>query len=161
MSLSLRRLQGAPWPVLPRGIHPLTLSNFATLFVTTPVRRRQFQGMLSALKNLKRAGCRTVYIDGSYVTGKPSPGDYDACWEPEGVNVRKLDPVFLDFSDRRGNQKQKYRGEFFPSTLEAERLSARTFLEFFQVEKFTGRAKGIVSIDLQKEDVDHLLEEWK
>ena len=60
------------------------------------------------------AGCRTVYIDGSFVTSKSEPGDYDACWDIDGVNVEALDLVFLDFSGRRAAQKRKYFGEFFP-----------------------------------------------
>jgi Family of unknown function (DUF6932) len=138
----------------------VTLGDFAALFVTNARRRDLFQGLLRALRDLKYAGCRTVYIDGSYVTEKPFPGDYDACWDPHDVNGDKLAPVFLDFSNRRSNQKQEYGGEFFPSTLVAEMPSGRSFVEFFQVEKFTGNAKGIVSIDLQKENIDRLLEEW-
>src|SRR5579864_7933526 len=47
------------------------------------------------------AGCSRVYIDGSFVTVKREPGDYDACWDIDGVNVEALGSVFLDFFERQ------------------------------------------------------------
>ena len=57
-----------------------------------------------------------------------------------------LDPVLKDFSDMRKAQKLKYRGEFFPSVSGAD--GTRTFLEFFAVDKTTGRQKGLVLVRL-------------
>jgi hypothetical protein len=62
-------------------------------------------GLRLALRALKSAGCGIVYIDGSFVTAEREPGDYDACWDIDGVNVEALDPVFLDLSDGRSAQK--------------------------------------------------------
>lgn len=86
-------------------------------------------------------------MDGSYVTDKPNPGDFDLCWDPTHVNAHKLDPVFLDFSNLRKNQKLKYGGEFFPSSAKAD--GTHTFIEFFQIDKETGLEKGIIRIQLQ------------
>ena len=94
------------------------------------------------------------------MTGKPEPGDYDACWDPTDVNPHELDPVFLDFNDSRKKQKQKYYGEFFPSSF-TEGATGKSFVEFFQVERFTGEMKGIVIIDLREEDLEELEEEWR
>ena len=91
-------------------------------------------------------------LEGKTVTGKPKPEDYDGCWEPNNVNSTLLDPVFLDFSNGRRNQKIKYLGEMFPSGI--EKNSGKPFIEFFQIEKFTGEAKGILAIDLTKESFD-------
>jgi hypothetical protein len=112
-------------------------------------RQKLISGLARALKVLRKAGCATVYLDGSFVTAKEFPGDYDACWESEGVNLAELDPVLLDFSDRRAAQKTKYFGEFFPADFKAELDSPyRTFLNFFQTDKATGDKKGIVGINL-------------
>ena len=78
---------------------------------------------------LKRAGSRLVYLDGSFVTSKTEPGDFDACWGIDGVNVDELDPVFFDFSQSRARQKQRFLGEFFPAEL-PEGTSGKTFLQF-------------------------------
>jgi len=57
-----------------------------------------------------------VLINGSFVTRKPRPGDYDLCWSIEGVVPERLDPVLLDFSPSgRRTMKAKYRGDLFPA----------------------------------------------
>ena len=94
-------------------------------------------------------GCRTAYVDGSFVTAKPLPMDFDACWAIDGVDADRLDPVFLDFSNSRARQKARFGGEFFPADL-PEGITGKTFLEFFQTDKETGAPKGIVAIDLRR-----------
>jgi len=83
------------------------------------------------------------------VTAKEIPGDFDACWDPRGVDGERLDPVLLDFTNRRAAQKEKYQGELFPSLQRAD-PAGNTFLDFFQIDKRTGEAKGIVALDLKK-----------
>jgi hypothetical protein len=58
-----------------------------------------------------------------------------------------IEPLFWMLNNGRAAQKAKYYGEMFPSGF-AEGNSGKTFLEFFQVDKQTGFAKGIVEIDL-------------
>jgi hypothetical protein len=89
-----------------------------------------------------------VYINGSFVTAKDVPGDFDACWDADGVDPDRLDPVLLDFSNRRAAQKAKYGGEMFVSDAPADLLGTR-FLEFFQLDTNTAQPKGIVEIDLE------------
>jgi len=149
---SLINITGSPWGVLPHGIHWATLDETRELFAVNQHRRKLFEGLLAAASSLKLAGCKCIYLDGSFVTGKPKPEDYDGCWEPNNVNPTLLDPVFLDFSNGRRNQKIKYLGEMFPSGI--EKNSGKPFIEFFQIEKFTGEAKGILAIDLTKESFD-------
>jgi hypothetical protein len=143
---SLIALAGAPWKVLPPGIHPATLSEVEATFAINQPRRDLFAGFKVGAASLFSAGCLTLFLDGSYVTAKPIPGDYDACWHPAGVDPAKLDPVFRDFSNLRQAQKAKFGGEYFPSTM--GNTPSQPFLDFFQNERFTGGRKGIVSIDL-------------
>lgn len=140
-------LSGSPWSVLPPGVHNTTLQEIEASFATNRRRRWLFGGLVVAAGRLRNAGCGTIYLDGSFVTAKPIPKDYDACWDPTGVNPRRLDPVFRDFRNGRQTQKVAFQGEFFPSTT-TETSSGRTFVEFFQVDRFTGGAKGILSISL-------------
>lgn len=132
---------------LPPGIHWPTWRDFVERFGTTPRRLRLIEGLRKALQALRRAGCGTVYVDGSFVTSKEVPGDFDGCWEPEGVDVESLDPVLLDFSNKRAAQKAKYGGELFAAGSVAD-VAGRTFLEFFQKDR-AGNAKGIIAFDLQ------------
>ena len=132
---------------LPPGIHWATWDEIVVKFGTSPWRRDLLAGFRSALDGLKRAGCRTVYLDGSFVTDKEVPGDFDACWDEVGVNMTLIDPVLLEFDRGRAAQKTKFRGEFFPASWTA-RMRGDVFLEFFQIDKETGQRKGIVALDL-------------
>jgi hypothetical protein len=134
---------------LPRGIHRASWKEVSMRFGTNPHRRRLLAGLRKVLRVLRRAGCSTVYLNGSFVTSKETPADYDVCWDVRGVNPRRLDAVFLDFSYGRAAQKVRYGGEFFPAQA-PEGASGRAFLEFFQIDKETGRAKGIVAIHLRR-----------
>jgi hypothetical protein len=96
----------------------------------------------------KIVGCQRIFIGGSFVTNKEFPGDFDLCWQDDTVDFLKLqilDPVLLDFKNKRAAQKAKYGGELFPASFFAD--GDRTYLEFFQIDR-NGDAKGIVSIDL-------------
>jgi len=137
---------------LPVGIHWATWHDVDRQLGFSERRRLLLGGLRSALRALRAAGCRKVYIDGSFVTVKEEPGDYDACWDIEGIHVELLDAVFLDFTRGRRAQKQKYLGEFFPAQM-PEGLSAKLFLEFFQTDKETGKPKGIVGMNLQEEEL--------
>ena len=95
---------------------------------------------------LANAGCNHVYLDGSFVTAKPHPGDYDGCWDHVGVDLAKLDPVLLDFTNKRAAQKAKYLGEMFIAGMPSG--PGGPFVDFFQIEKFSGRPKGILRISL-------------
>ena len=73
------------------------------------------------MESLRRAGCRIFYIDGSFVTSKESPNDFDACWEEAGVEPELLDPVLLRFDAGRAEQKARYLGELFPASIGSDR----------------------------------------
>ncbi|HXE45087.1 MAG TPA: hypothetical protein VN635_07805 [Conexibacter sp.] len=118
-----------------------------TRYATNARRREMLDGLLDALRSLKRAGCRTVYLDGSFVTAKELPDDFDACWEIAGVDPSRLDRELLDFSDRRAAQKARYGGELFPAETAAE-PAGTTFVDYFQRDRDTGKPKGILAIDL-------------
>jgi len=133
---------------LPPGIHSASWSEFEKRFGATSHRQRLLGGLLAALRALRDAGCGTAYIDGSFVTAKEVPGDYDGCWDISGVDPIKLDPVLLSFDPGRAIQKAKYLGELFPAQT-AEGGSGKTFLDFFQINKDSGEPKGLVAVDLR------------
>jgi hypothetical protein len=144
---------GAPWKVLPPGVHDATLEEVRSYFTNNPRRKAIFKGLSRACKSLKLAGCSVIFLDGSYVTEKTVPGDFDLCWDPIGVDTNRLDPVFLEFKDHRASQKKKFGGECFPSSALAD--GSHTFVEYFQIDKETGLAKGIIRIHLSQRKVRH------
>jgi hypothetical protein len=131
---------------LPPGIHKADWSELETAFGGSPRRAELLLGLREALASLRAAGCRSAYIDGSLVTAKAQPGDFDACWDAAGVDLDALDPVLLDFSDGRRAQKERFGGELFPADVAAE-PGGTPFLDFFQRD--AAGPKGIVKIDLE------------
>lgn len=132
---------------LPPGIHLAKWSELVERFGSNERRRGILSGLLRALRALKAAGCRRAYVDGSFVTSKDMPADFDGCWDHAGVDFDALDPVLLDFSGHREAQKSKFKGEMFIATTQADALETR-FLDFFQLDR-DGRPKGIIQIDLE------------
>ena len=86
---------------LPPGIHPASWDEIVTRYAINARRRELADGLLDALRSLKGAGCRTAYLDGSFVTAKDLPGDFDALLEDLRRRRRRLDRELLDFSNRR------------------------------------------------------------
>ncbi len=91
------------------------------------------------------SGCPGVYLDGSFVTSKEIPNDYDVCWDTAGVDQGKLDPVLVDEKFPRMKQKLKFGGEFF-----ANNPWGGWVIFFQQVKEPISRdRKGIVRIGLR------------
>lgn len=135
-----------PDGLLPHGVHTAGWDELEQRFATTPWRSQLLAGFRRACVALAAAGCGQVWLDGSFVTTKDVPGDFDGCWDPAGVRARLLDPVLLTFDNRRAAQKAKYLGELFPATHMAA-AGGPAFVDFFQVDKVTGDPKGIVLVD--------------
>jgi len=137
---------------LPPGIYFCEWDEFKYRFSTNFKRAQMIHGLELAMTQLKAAGCRTIYIDGSFVTSKSTPGDFDACWDSEDVDRNYLQenaPRLLNFLDRIA-QKSKYKGELFPSD-QPVGDSGLTSLEFFQYDRNLNK-KGILAIDLSRWD---------
>ena len=132
---------------MPVGVHEATWAELVDQFGTTVRRRKLLGGLLLALQNLRGAGCVRAWIDGSFVTEKAVPGDFDICWDPEGVDPARLDPIILDARPPRFAQRVKYGGDILPNPSGPD--ITYSFVDFFQVDKFTGNAKGIVLMHLR------------
>ena len=103
--------------------------------------------MEAALENLALASCSEVFIDGSFVSAKLDPNDFDASWNPEQVSSKLIDPVLIDFSRKRSAMKAKYGGELFLMTLPTSK-GGKPFITFFQEDR-QGKPKDIIRLDLR------------
>jgi hypothetical protein len=134
---------------LPPGVHSATWQQISDWLAFNDRRQELFAGFKRACIPLQQAGCKQIYIGGSFVTNKEFPGDFDICWDDSEVDfakLKELDPVLLDFKNHRAAQKAKYGGELFPASAIGS-FDGKTFLEFFQQGR-DGKPKGIVVIDL-------------
>lgn len=118
---------------LPPGEHPATWEEIVERFGYTPWRSKLLDGLKAALESLRAAGCKKVYLDGSFVTAKERPGDFDACWVGKGVNGDLLDEELLVFDGGRATQKTKYgasyslrSGQPMRPALPSQRFSSKT-----------------------------------
>lgn len=133
--------------VLPPGVHVATWAEISERYGYSVHRQKLLSGLKQALESLRAAGCGRVYLDGSFITAKPHPGDFDGCWEVDGVDPEILHPALLIFEDQRALQKAIFSGEMFPAPAPAD-AKGTTFLRFFQTQKGTGMPKGIICIEL-------------
>jgi hypothetical protein len=133
---------------LPAGVHPMDWGCFGSNFGWNSRRRRLASGLYRAVTNLRNAGCRSVVVDGSFVTSKDQPVDYDAAFDPVGVNGSLVDPVLLKHDDERKAMRAKYFGEVFPRGALACAKMGMIYSDFFQQDR-SGLSKGIVFLDLK------------
>lgn len=136
------------------GVYVIPWDDFTELYGYTYPRKFMISGMKVALHALKSCNCQRVFIDGSFVTENPKPGDWDGCFDPTGMSSKdemKLYtnyPVFADIDHPRLQQKMLFKGEIFPSTTIIDK-SGKTIFELFQEDKKDKSPKGIIQISLQ------------
>ena len=136
--------------LLPPGIHWTSWNQIVSRFGHTPHRANLLLGLMDGIAALKAAGCQEIYLDGSFCTDKEVPGDFDVCWDDSTVDLNLLiqtAPLMFEFGQARAAQKARYLGEFFPCSWIAAPPST-LYLDFFQLDKNTGGAKGIVGLQL-------------
>lgn len=134
---------------LPTGIHTCTWKEAANKLAFNPYRQQLLAKLQQACKSFKQAGCKRIYIGGSFATSKPIPGDFDVCWDDQNVDfelLEQVDPVLLDINNNCVAQKAKYGGEMFPANAPTQ-IDGRPHLEFFQQDR-NGNPKGLVEIYL-------------
>lgn len=133
---------------LAAGVHVMDLGTFRRAFAWNARRRFLFGGLQRALGQLAEAGCRAVIVDGSYVTSKEHPGDWDAAFDPIGVDSARLDEILIRHSDGRRAMNVKYLGDLFPWSAPAADPGGPVYRDFFQSDR-DGRTKGVVELRLQ------------
>jgi hypothetical protein len=139
---------------LPPGVHWVEWEEFDERFNYNSTRQRLIDGLRLAMTHLSAAGCRTIYVDGSFTTNKEKPGDFDACYDEETLDTYYLRinaPKLYNHYDRVG-QKSKYKGEIFPSNQPVGNYGDSSY-DFFQSDRL-GNKKGIIAIDLMRWQYD-------
>ena len=130
------------------GIHELTWDEFEQMYSIDEVRIEFIARMKELIKMLKEAGCKKIYINGSFITKKKRPGDYDLLWEDgDHIDYDKLDPIIRYPWNHEEGRKKKFKGDIYPAGIIASQVPSQTFLEFFQKTR-DGREKGIIMIKI-------------
>ncbi|RNJ49052.1 DUF6932 family protein [Methylocystis hirsuta] len=134
---------------LPPGLHKATWEEFTERYGVTTHRKRLIELMQKLIVHLKEVQCQNLFVDGSFVTNKEVPNDYDACWDVTGVKIERMDPVLLVFTTE-GKEKMviKYGGDLRPDKFSPFETNV-SYLEFFQIDR-EGDRKGIIHLSLQE-----------
>jgi hypothetical protein len=138
---------------LPPGNHRATLEQIERRLGFTPRRQWLLKGLRVAVEALWAAGIQEIYIDGSFCTEKPDPGDIDGYWvEPDEGVYDRIDPYWIDFKLLLVPHVRKWKWrmwadygvEFFIHP--AMQASAEIgFPEFFRHGR-DGKPRGIVQV---------------
>ena len=138
---------------LPPGDHQATLAEIRRRLGFTPRRRWLIKGLQKAVHAFRAAGIEEIYIDGSFCTSKPDPGDIDGYWvEPDERVYERIDSYWIDFElvlvpsvrKRKWRMWADHGLEFFihPSMAAGPSLG---FPEFFRSDR-EGRPRGVIRI---------------
>lgn len=133
--------------VLNPGIHEMTWDEFKSHFSFSPKRKELIKGLEEAIKILKEANCTDIYIDGSFVTSKLEPNDWDACFDCEPKYLPEVYRLYPFWDVQK--QKKVYGGELYIKDNEADPYGTR-FIDFFQQIRGTAKRKGIVRIKINE-----------
>lgn len=130
-----------------------TLGEIDKQFGFTPRRRWLLNGLRIAVEAFWAAGIEEIFIDGSFCTMKPDPGDIDGYWvEPDPGVYERIDPYWIDFELVFVPKARKMRWrmwadhgvEFFIHPL-MDAAPGVSFPQFFRQNR-DGRARGVVRI---------------
>jgi hypothetical protein len=138
---------------LPPGDHRATLEQIATRLGFTPRRRWLLEGLRIAVEALWAAGIEEIYIDGSFCTEKPDPGDVDGYWvEPDEGVYDRVDHYWIDFEmilipylgKRKWRMWADHGVEFFihPAMQAGAEIS---FPQFFRQDR-DGQPRGVIQV---------------
>lgn len=131
------------------GIHDMDMISFKEEFGSNTHRLQLIGGMERAILAFRSFNVASLYVDGSFVTRKGFPSDYDICYEMEDNELARLFlfyPIFKDFSNGRKAQKEVFHGEFFLATSIAA-PPKEMYMDFFQHDK-NDKPKGIVKLHI-------------
>lgn len=138
---------------LPPGDHQATLEEISKRLGFTPRRRWLLKGLRSAVDAFWAAGIEEIYIDGSFCTEKPDPGDIDGYWvEPDDAVYDRIDPYWIDFEMIPVPQEGKWKWrmwtelgvEFFIHPA-MQASPDRGFPEFFRQGR-DGQSRGVIRV---------------
>jgi hypothetical protein len=138
---------------LPPGDHQATLEEIGKRLGFTPRRRWLLKGLRAAVRAFWSAGIEEIYIDGSFCTEKPDPGDVDGYWvEPDLDVYDRVDPYWIDFTPIFVRTAGKWRWrmwadhgvEFFIHPA-MQATPEEAFPAFFRRDR-AGRPRGLIRV---------------
>ena len=130
--------------VLDPGIYKMTWKEFYNSFSFSKRRKELLEGLEKVVAILREIRATHIYIDGSFVTDKVNPNDWDACFDSSIPVINNLLCKY-PFKDTK-IQKKLYKGELFYAKSIADEYG-NTYFDFFQQKKGNSAIKkGMVEL---------------
>jgi hypothetical protein len=126
---------------LPVGIYSASLDEIHEKFGFNEHRQHLLEGLSKAISDLKSLGFKKVYLNGSFVTHKEYPKDYDLCWEETlEVDYELFAYKYPILAGLEGQELQLkiYLGDIYPQP---------SVFNLYQKDK-NGNPKGIICLNL-------------
>jgi hypothetical protein len=178
----LNRLATAISGLLPAGDHVQTITELRQSYLVTGEgiglpgwdqswRAKLVDNLELFVRQLWQVGVERIFVNGSFVTAKPDPGDVDAYYECEATQYPRILVGLLQAAPRlpwdllrrridptsgvlKPQMWHEYRVEIFPhftdhpqpTGVRDERGSNLYFPTLFRRDKETGRPKGVIQI---------------
>lgn len=122
----------------------LTYEEFEHHFGSNPRRVELLENALPFFRIFHSCGCKTVYIDGSFVGLKKIPEDIDLCFDLTYLDADKLEREFPQFFDL--NEIGKIHRDQHCHIFHFD-LNNKRFLHLLESDR-EGNPKGLVKLDL-------------
>ncbi len=133
--------------LLPPGIHPATMGEVEVTLAFSAKRRSLIEdGLKPVAKELVKMGVSELYVDGSFVTEKPSPDDVDGF-----VLAESTSDLYRDVAGEWERWKGQYRMDVFPAATDMNNEGSRSYFEelFGHTKGEPPQAKGLLKLKLR------------
>ncbi len=133
--------------LLSSGFYPATLAELKRRFGFSPKRLSLIEdGLELVAKELIEMGVEDLYVDGSFVTQRLSPGDIDGY-----VLTKSTSDVYREIAERQELWLVQYRMDIWPAATDVEGEGSQAYFEhlFGHTEEDPPRVKGIVKLNLR------------
>jgi hypothetical protein len=143
-------------PLLPPGLHPKSLDEVRNICVDSFVKKERreilFGKFLDFLAFFSQTGLQAeLWIDGSFLSEKPEPGDIDLVFLVERSDV-KAQPIAIQailYDIFTVGNDMKYRFDCDVYFAYKDDINRIKYWEDWFGKDRTGRQKGIISIQIQ------------
>lgn len=132
--------------LLPPGIYPATFEELAGRLGFSPKRQDMIEhGLRPVLEQLRTVGVRVMYVDGSFTTCKPSPGDIDGY-----VLTTVGSTLEADLVEHQEERKAVHRVDLWPAYTDEQGEMSQAWWEerFGHTTDKPLKAKGMIQLIL-------------
>ena len=134
--------------VLPPGLHAATMAEIRRRFGNgAGVRGSLMKGLERVVRKARKIGASRLYLDGSFVTDKKEPRDWDAVLVlSPGARIGSKEAQTLT---GREVMKKRFGGDLF-TVMEEDAEILKHYVEGVFSHDRDGRAKGLLIVELKE-----------